>query len=118
MVEITLTQGTDEISFNPILINSVNLGRALLGSSTRAIDGTLLTYVAGKKKEIAISATCEVVDALQIQEWEEEGSTVAFEMEDHAGEELADYNCVLTDVGVDYSQTEGMASVSFTAREI
>jgi len=118
MVTITLTQGTKEIEFRPVLVSSVSLGRALLGSSVRAIDGSLLTYVAGAKKEMSISVTAEIADALTIQGWEGEGLTVGLTIEDHAGVEIADYDCVLTDVGVEYNNTEGMASVSFTAREL
>jgi len=118
MVTVKLTSGDDEIEFRPIVISSISLDRALLGSSVRALDGSLLTYIGGAKKENIVTVTADINQALMIQDWEADGRTVAIEIEDHAGVEIADYNCVLADVGVSYSQTEGMAELSFTAREI
>jgi hypothetical protein len=119
MVTITLNKNEDdEIIFRPVVISSISLDRALLGSSVRALDGSLLTYIGGAKKEHTISVTATINEAMGLQDWEASGETVSLLVEDQDGVKLSDYDCVISDVGVSYSQTEGMAELSFTAREI
>ena len=119
MVTVILNKDeTDEISFRPIVISSISLSRALLGSSVRSLNGTLLSYIGGAKNEHTISVTATINEALALQDWEASAETVSLLVEDQDGVELSDYDCVITDVGVSYSQTDGMAELSFTAREI
>jgi hypothetical protein len=117
MVTITLTDGTDTLTWRPIAVSSVSLSRALLGSSVRALDGSLLSYVNGAKRESAISVEGTVDDSVSMEAWEADARSVTLTVTDHNDTEILDYSGVVSGLGLSYDNKQGTMQISFTIRE-
>jgi hypothetical protein len=119
MVTISLTESESSYIFvNHLRVDDISLTRVLRGSSTRALDGSLIAYIAGDKKEYSLSLSLTKAEADKLIAWELASTPLAFVATDHKGDKIADYTGVVSGVSMTYTQKTSIFTVTLTIKEI